>query len=54
MDSRSRIDTYETIYSVVMIVANQYTTIEEIRDVVEYCDGTEIEEDVMTEGLCIC
>lgn len=49
MDSRSRIDTYETIYSVVMIVANQYTTIEEIRDVVEYCDGTEIEEDVMTD-----
>jgi len=47
MDKNSRIDTYETIYNVVLIVANQYATIEEIREVVEYGDGEEIDEDIM-------
>lgn len=46
MDKNSRIDTYETIYNVVLIVANQYATIEEIREIVEYSDG-EIDEDIM-------
>lgn len=49
MDNRSRIDQYETIYSVVLIVANQYTTIEEIREIVEYGDGEEIEEEIMKD-----
>lgn len=49
MDKNSRIDAYETIYNVVLIVANQYTSIEEIREVVEYYDGEEIEEDIMKQ-----
>lgn len=47
-NNKSRIDTYNTIYNVVLIVANQYSTIEEIRNVVEYTDGTDIDEDILT------
>ena len=45
MDSRSRIDQYETIYSVVMIVANQYTTIEELKKKYTFYDGAELDDD---------
>jgi hypothetical protein len=48
MDKKSRIDIYETIYNVVLVVANQYATIEEIREVVEYTDGEEIDDEVMS------
>lgn len=47
MDKKSRIDIYETIYNVVLVVANQYTTIEEIREIVEYTDGEEIDDEIM-------
>ena len=47
-NNKSRIDAYNTIYNVVLVVANQYATIEEIREVVEYVDGTEIDDDVLT------
>ena len=46
-NKKSRIDTYNTIYNVVLIVANQYSTIEEIREIVEYTNGDEIEDNIL-------
>lgn len=56
MNNKSRIDSYDTIYDVVLIVANQYATIEEIREIVEYFDGDEIDEDIMHDcaSVTIC
>jgi hypothetical protein len=56
MNKVSRIESYDTIYGVVLIVANQYATIEEIREIVEYLDGSEMDDGVMDNcaNVTIC
>lgn len=44
---KSRIDTYETIYYVDLVVANQYTTLEELKKLYIYSDETELDEQIM-------
>ena len=44
---KSRIDTYETIYYVDLVVANQYTTLEELKKLYIYSDGVELDEQIM-------
>lgn len=48
---KSRIDTYETIYPVHLVVANKYTTIEELKELYTYADYTELDESVL-DGMC--
>ena len=48
---KSRIDTYETIYYVDLVVANQYTTLEELKKLYIYSDGVELDEQIMN-NIC--
>ena len=48
-NSRTKIDTYKCdIYSFSLVVANQYTTLEELQDKYSYCDGEELTDDILS------
>ena len=47
-NSRAKIEVYKCdIYSCDLVVANQYTTLEELRNKYRYCDGEELTDDVI-------
>lgn len=41
------IDTYSSIYPVDLVVANKYTTLEELKELYIYSDGVELDEHIM-------
>lgn len=43
--NKKHIETFETIYGVDIIVANKYVTLDELRDIMTYADGYELEEE---------
>lgn len=48
---KSIIDTYETIYFVDIVVANRYTTLEQLKKLYCYSDGVELDEEIL-DGDC--
>ena len=50
-NKKSIIDTYTTIYFVDIVVANKYTTLEELKQLYVYCDGAELDNRVTS---CEC
>lgn len=46
-NKKSRIDIYQTLYGVDLVVANKYATIEELRKDYAFSDGVELTEEVM-------
>ena len=48
---KSIIDTYETIYYTDIVVANKYTTLEELKELFVYSDGVELDT-CITDGSC--
>ena len=53
---KARIDTYNTIYDMDVVVANELVTLKKLRELFEYRDGKELEEcyidwDVVTGSL---
>lgn len=53
---KARIDTYETIYNIDVVVANELVTLKKLRELFEYLDGKELKEcfaewDVVTATL---
>lgn len=48
---KSIIDTYQTIYYVDIVVANKYTTLEQLKKLYVYSDGVEL-DDSITNGVC--
>lgn len=44
---KPRIDTYESIYPVKLVVANEAVSIKKIRNLYCYCDGVELPDDNM-------
>ena len=53
--TKGHIDTYESMYPVLLVVADENATIEELRKLYTECDGTELQDDDMsyTPGICI-
>ena len=51
MNDKSIIDTYPTIYYVDIVVANKYTTLDELKELYTYSDGVILDEQV-TKQLC--
>lgn len=49
----SIIDTYTTIYFVDIVVANKYTTLEELRELYTYSDGALLDDSIITPD-CSC
>lgn len=49
---KSIIDTYTTIYFVDIVVANKYATLEELKELYTYSDGTELDESLMSSECC--
>ena len=47
----SRIDIYETIYNVDLVIANRYASIEELREQYTYPDKEELSMDIL-DGIC--
>lgn len=47
----SIIDTYTTIYYIDIVVANKYTTLEQLKELYTYSDGDELDEGIMN---CQC
>ena len=45
---KSIIDTYTTIYFVDIVVANKYTTLEELKELYTYSDGTELDDQLLS------
>ena len=41
---KARIDTYNTIYDMDVVVANELVTLKKLRELFEYTDGKELEE----------
>lgn len=50
-NSRAIIDTYETVYYVDLVVANRYTTLEQLKKLYCYSDGVELDEEIL-QGDC--
>ena len=48
---KSIIDTYKTIYYVDIVVANRYTTLEELSELYTYSDGVELDDAILN---CEC
>lgn len=46
-DKKSRIDTYNTPYDIDIVIANRYTTLEELNELYELSDGKPLEEDLL-------
>lgn len=53
-NKKSIIDTYETIYYVDLVVANKYTTLEELKELYTYSDGQELDDCVMSADASTC
>ena len=51
---RAIIDTYTSIYPVDLIVANKYTTLEELKELYIYSDGIELDEEVTSCDASTC
>lgn len=48
MSKKSIIKTYEcSVYEVILVVANQYSTLEELKELYEYSDGAELDEEIL-------
>ena len=47
-NKKSIIDTYETIYYIDLVVANKYTTLEELKELYVYSDGVELDEFIIS------
>lgn len=45
-DKKSIIDTYTTIYYVDIVVANKYSTLDELKQLYTYCNGDELDSRV--------
>lgn len=50
-DKKSRIDTYETPYGVYLVVANIYTTLEELKQLYTYSNGEELDNEIITDSV---
>ena len=50
-NNKAIIDTYETIYFVDIVVANRYTTLEQLKKLYCYSDGVELDEEIL-DGDC--
>lgn len=54
---KSIIDTYSTIYYVDIVVANKYTTLDQLKELYIYSDGTELDNKITscecTSSTCI-
>lgn len=54
---KSIIDTYTTIYYVDIVVANKYTTLDQLKELYKYSDGTELDDNITccdcTTSTCI-
>lgn len=48
---KSIIDTYTTIYFVDIVVANKYTTLDQLRELYTYSDSTALDDGIM-QGTC--
>lgn len=48
----SIIDTYTTIYYVDIVVANKYTTLEELKELYTYSDGVELDDSILHSECC--
>ena len=48
----SIIDTYTTIYYVDIVVANKYTTLEELKELYTYSDGVELDDSILAAECC--
>lgn len=46
-DKNSIIDTYSTIYYVDIVVANKYTTIDELKELYTFSDGEELNDSIL-------
>lgn len=53
-NKKSIIDTYETIYRIDLIVANKYTTLEELKELYIYPDGEELDENMLQGSAVTC
>lgn len=49
--NKSIIDTYNTIYSVDIVVANKYTTVEKLNKLYSYYNGNKLDDDIK-DGVC--
>ena len=47
MKKQPHLDTYTTVYSVDIVVANEYVTIEQLRELFTYCDGEELKDSIL-------
>lgn len=48
---KSIIDTYETMYFIDIVVANQYSSLEELKELYTYSDGSELDNRIL-DGVC--
>ena len=48
---KAHIDTYETIYSVDLVVANESATLEQLKKLYKYSDSEEL-DDFITDAVC--
>ena len=48
---KSIIDTYETLYQIDIVVANKYSTVEELKKKYKYSNDTPL-DDFITTGIC--
>ena len=48
-NKKSRIDIYETPYEIYLVIANKYTTLEELQEIFTYPDGSELSHSGLTE-----
>lgn len=48
--TKSIIDTYSNMYPVDLVVANKYTTLEELQKLYTYIDGQELDDEIISEG----
>lgn len=54
MKNKSYIDTYTTIYSVDLVVANTYTTLEQLKKLYKFSDDTELDEIITDNWATTC
>lgn len=48
---KAHIDTYETVYSVDLVVANESTTVEQLKKLYKYADSKEL-DDTIVDAVC--
>ena len=50
-NKKARIDTYETVYYIDLVVANKYVTLKDLQKLYTYSDEVELDEDIIA-GDC--